>query len=98
MRSKRYGKVGPDVDLDREVVRLPSGERLTRQRANEIAAEITGRPLGRPSLSGHRKPSPAVSFRVDPDTLARVQAEAEREGVTVSQLARHALDEFLAAR
>lgn len=85
---------GPDVDLDTEVVLLQSGERLTTERAEAI---IEGAQRGRPSLSGRQSRSPAVSFRLDAETLARVQQLAKREHLSVSQLARRALDDFLAS-
>ena len=96
MSGKEYEFVGPDVDLDNEVALLPSGERLTSDRAEEIVEELTERRVGgRPSLSGQRVASPAVSFRLDPDTLARVQAVAQREDLSVSQVARLALEQYL---
>ena len=47
--------IGPDVDLDREDVRLRSGERLTSKVAEEIVEEVR-RTSGRPSLSGEADP------------------------------------------
>ena len=38
--SDKYGPVGPDVDLDTEVIILPSGRRLTNEVAEEIVAEV----------------------------------------------------------
>lgn len=99
MSGNKYDFVdGPDVDLDDEVVLLPSGERLTSERADEIVEELTERRVsGRPSLSGQPTRSPVVSFRLDPETLGRVQAVARREDLSVSQVARRALEQFLAA-
>ena len=34
--------IGPDLDLDAEEFYLPSGERLTEQRAQELAAKLVG--------------------------------------------------------
>lgn len=51
---------------------------------------------GRPSLSGEREESPRVSFRLAPDVRDRAVERAEREGKSVSQLARDALEQYLA--
>jgi hypothetical protein len=39
MSSSDDYQLGPDIDLDTEVVLLPSGERLTETRATELADE-----------------------------------------------------------
>lgn len=80
-----------DVDLDCDDVRLRDGTRLTPHRAEEIVQDVRGRG-GRPSLTGDAAVSPRVSFRVTPDVRDRAAAVAEREGKTVSQLAREALE------
>ena len=50
---------------------------------------------GRPSLTGGRAHSPQVTFRL-PEQLRREAVDAaEREGVTVSALAREALEQYL---
>ena len=99
---------GVEVDLDTHPLTLPSGRVLDEAGAQDLAADLleaAGRPLperlkrtGRPSLSGGSKTSPHVSFRV-PETLrTRAEAEATRRGVSVSQLARQALEEHLQSR
>ena len=80
-----------DVDLDREDVRLPDGSRLTAQRAEELVDEVRNRG-GRPSLTGDAAISPRVSFRLTPEIRDRAAAVAQREGKTISQLAREALE------
>ena len=88
--------IGPDVDLDRDDVRLADGTRLTEQKAADIVDEVRRRG-GRPSLSGQAAVSPRIAFRVDPrvrDVAARI---ADREGKTISQLAREALEARVAA-
>ena len=88
--------IGPDVDLDEDDVRLADGTRLTEQRAAEIVEEVRGRG-GRPSLTGEAAVSPRIAFRVTPgvrDSAARI---ADREGKTISQLAREALEARVAA-
>lgn len=92
-----------DVDLDTEIVRLRDGRRLTNELAEKLAAqtlaEARRRNLvpGRKSLSGGTVHSPRVQFRL-PDSL-RVAAEkrAAEEGVSLSVLAREALEHYLAS-
>ena len=83
--------IGPDVDLDAEDVRLADGTRLTEQRAAEIVDEVRRRG-GRPSLTGEGAASPRIAFRVTPGVRDRAAQVAAREGKTVSQLAREALE------
>ena len=83
--------IGPDVDLDAEDVRLTDGTRLTEQRAAEIVDEVRRRG-GRPSLTGEAAASPRIAFRVTPGVRDRAAQVAAREGKTVSQLAREALE------
>lgn len=86
---------GPDVDLDTEDVRLLSGERLTTKLANEIVQE-TSTVLGRPSLTAPGRHTPRVSTRVPPAVVEGLDAIAEREGVSRSEITRRALEEFVA--
>ena len=83
--------IGPDVDLDTDDVRLPDRTRLTGQHADEIVEEVRRR-AGRPSLTGHPAVSPRIAFRVTPDVRDRAAGIAAREGKTISQLAREALE------
>jgi len=53
--------------------------------------------VGRPSLS-NAGDSPQVRFRLPAATRAEAAALAAREGKTLSQLARDALEEYLTAR
>lgn len=87
-RKRRYG---PDVDLDTEVVRDRRGRRITSKRAAELADDALAR-AGRPSLSGARKPSPQIAFRVPNELQARAEAKAKAQGMTLSQFAREALE------
>lgn len=52
---------------------------------------------GRPSLTGESQHSPRVTFRLDPEVRAQAAQRAEREGKTVSELARDALKRYLAS-
>ena len=83
--------IGPDVDLDRDDVRLADGTRLTEQKAADIVDEVRRRG-GRPSLTGRAAASPRIAFRVTPGVRDRAAQVAAREGKTVSQLAREALE------
>ena len=97
MRTRRPPKVtsataiGRDVDLERDDVRLADGTRLTDAVVAEIVDQAR-RGAGRPSLSGHSVASPQIAFRVPQDVRDRAAEVAAREGKTVSQLAREALE------
>jgi len=97
---------GADIDLDHEDVRDSHGNRVTSDYVEKALddvldenipvhpAEVTTRP-GRPSLTGGSAHSPQVTFRL-PEQLHREAVDAaEREGTTVSALAREALERYL---
>ena len=88
--------IGPEVDLDAEDVRLPDGTRLTEGTAAEVVDEVRRR-VGRPSLTGEAAASPRITFRITPGVRDRAAEIAAREGKTVSQLAREALEARVAA-
>ena len=83
--------IGRDVDLAREDVRRPSGQRLTQELAEEVH-----KAGGRPSLSGAPSRSPQIALRVPAELRERAARVAAAEGKTVSQLAREALEQRLA--
>jgi predicted HicB family RNase H-like nuclease len=87
--------IGADVDLDKVDVRLADGTRLTEEVAVQIAEE-TLRSVGRPSLSGARRRSPQIAFRVPLAVRDQAAEVAAQEGKTVSELAREALEQRLA--
>lgn len=97
----RHGPVEvSDIDLDKEEF-VYHGERLTEERAEEIAAEALAAvkqsnlvPGGK-SLSGGGKTSPVVQFRVPEDLRGLLIERADAEGVTPSRLARRALEKYL---
>ena len=97
-KQPRFGLAsGPDVDLAAEDVRDSKGRRITREyveAAVEDAHAKTGR--GRPSLTGAGSASPQVTFRLTPTLRLQAEAQAAREGTPVSQVARKALEEYLA--
>jgi len=92
--------LGPDIDLDAEVVTEPDGSRLTEQRAQMIAEEtLTEVRRGRPSLGSKRSKSgrsPQITMRVTETTRAKAARRARSEGRTLSELARDALERYLA--
>jgi predicted HicB family RNase H-like nuclease len=88
--------IGPDVDLDEDDVRLADGTRLTEQEAADIVDQVRRRG-GRPSLTGRAAVSPRIAFRVDPRVRDSAAQIADREGKTISQLAREALEARVAA-
>ncbi len=100
---------GPEVDLDHEEVRDSHGNRVTPEYVEKALADVLDEnsPVlptdvitypGRPSLTGGRGHSPQVTFRL-PEQLHREAVDAaEREGVTVSALAREALERYLRQR
>lgn len=90
---------GPDVDLDVEDIRLRDGTRLTNERADEIAEETLTIARGRPVLGGGTGgASPRVSFRIPEQVRRRAEEVAAAEDRTVSELAREALERYLAER
>lgn len=56
-----------------------------------------GRRAGRPSLSNDDTPSARVEFRVPPTLAEAAKERAERDGVSVSTVARAALEQYLEA-
>jgi hypothetical protein len=73
--------IGPDVDLDREDVRLADGTRLTPAIAEEMAdSALREVRAGRPSLTGRGGRSPQVSFRLPPSMRDAAEQQARREG------------------
>ncbi len=95
--GERNYRLGPDIDLDREVVLDKGGQRITGEYAQQAAAEVlekAGR--GRPSLSGGATHSPHVSFRVPRQIRDQAEEVARQQGRRVSDVARQALEEYLA--
>ena len=94
-------------------LRTRSGVVLDEEKVDELVRTIEddatewGEPLpksqwpirgrGRPSLTGESQHSPRVTFRLDPEVREEAVLRAEREGKTVSELARDALKHYLAS-
>ena len=93
-KVSRDTPIGPDVDLDREARRDREGRRITKQYVERVI-EAARKP-GRPALA-EDGPSPAIAFRLPADLRRRAEELAAREGKTVSQLAREALQSRLEA-
>jgi hypothetical protein len=100
--------VGPessieDVDLDQEDVRLPDGRRLTNELAERMARDGVAAARqanlipGGKSLGGDGSHSPRVQFRIPEALRDRAAARAADEGVSLSALAREALEQYLAS-
>ncbi|MFM1965006.1 MAG: hypothetical protein RL134_731 [Actinomycetota bacterium] len=51
---------------------------------------------GRPSRNGKPTPSPHVGFRVSPELREQADHLARRQGIILSQLAREALEHYVA--
>lgn len=84
-----------DVDLDEDVVLDSNGDRITEARAEEMSEDAVRRARGRPSLTGDGQHSPQVAFRI-PEQMAEEAIErARRDGKSLSQLGREALEQYL---
>lgn len=87
--------VGPNVNLDKEVVLDSNGRRITEARARQIARETHQIIVGRPSLSSPDVHSPEIKARVPMKLKKSLQREGKRRGQTSSELVRRAIEEFL---
>lgn len=82
--------------------RAKSGAEITDEIAERLADEAEvgyeladAKRVGRRSLSGMSGSSPRVNFRMTAELQARAQERAEREGKTVSEIAREALERYV---
>lgn len=89
------GPIGPDVDLEVEDIRDSRGRRIDQAYVDQVVAKAST--VGRPSLTGAGRRSPHVSFRVPATVRAQAEAKAKAEGKTVSQIAREALERYVAS-
>ncbi len=108
MINPREFVIGPnatvsDIDLDVEVVHLSDGTRLTEAKAEQLAAEMLAEARrrnlvpGGKSLNGDGSHSPRVQFRVPEEIREQAQSRAAAEGISLSALARRALERYLAS-
>jgi hypothetical protein len=79
-----------------------SGAPITEEVAEQLAKEAEagydlsqGRRIGRKSLGGGSGRSPRLNVRTPADLYEKALAKATREGKTVSQLAREALEKYV---
>jgi hypothetical protein len=99
------GKVKKPKKVDEEILGTTRSDMvLTEEIAERMAEEIERNPpdpsqlerryVGRPSLGpgGH---SPRVSFRVPPDLYEAAWARADKEGRSLSDLAREAFNRYM---
>ena len=93
IKIKRKVKVGPDVDLDSEVVLLPDGTRLTNKLAAKMARDAIKQVRGRPSLTAVAVESPQLKVRVPVKLKKAIEKEAKRRGETTSTIVREVLQE-----
>lgn len=82
--------------------RSKSGVSITDQLAEQLADEAEAgydptpsKRVGRKSLAGADGASPRVNFRMTAELQARAQALAEKEGKTISDIAREALEQYV---
>ena len=92
-KMKRKIKVGPDVNLDSEVVLLPDGVRLTNKLAAKMARDAIKQVVGRPSLTAVAVESPQLKVRVPVKLKKAIEKEAKRRGETTSTIVREVLQE-----
>lgn len=87
--------IGDDVDLDTDDVRDRTGRRIDQGYVDDLIDTAHRRP-GRPGLSDTVGRSPAVSFRLPTHIRDQAERVAAASGISVSQLARDALEERIA--
>ena len=92
-KVKRKIVVGPDVDLNAEVVLLPDGTRLTNKLAAKMARDAIKQVRGRPSLTAVAVESPQLKVRVPVKLKRAIDKEAKRRGETTSTIVREVLQE-----
>jgi hypothetical protein len=95
--SPKY-TLGPDIDLDTEVVRDKKGRRITERPARELADDALAKAgVGRPSLTAPGARSPEVKARVPEELRQRLTKAARKRGTTASTIIREALEKYLAS-
>ena len=55
---------GPDIDLNKTIIRDKNGKRITNKRAEKMAMDAIEKVLGRPSLTAKNVESPQLKVRV----------------------------------
>ena len=91
--------LGPDINLGAEEFYDEDGSRITPARADEIAKDVLTQAgkRGRRSLTGKASRSPQVTVRVTPKIKQELAKRAKARGVKPSEIAREALEKYLAS-
>ena len=104
MAKKTIGIKGVDVtdagsiDVDVEDVRLADGIRLTEAGAHELVEQVLRTsPRGRPSLTAPGRRSPQLRLTVPEQLRDGLRVRADAEHRSVSELAREAIERYLAS-
>lgn len=86
---------GPDIDLNKTIIRDKDGTRITNKRAEKMARDTIATVLGRPSLTAASVESPQIKVRVPQKLKKALEKEAKRRGETKSAIVREALEKYL---
>ena len=92
-KSRRHREIVVDIGLTDEQV-----DQIVEE---TVEAALSGKGTwhypqrGRPSLTGKSAQSPHVGFRVSPELREQADALARRRGISLSQLAREALELYV---
>jgi hypothetical protein len=89
----------PVLNLEETEIRLHDGRRLTDKIADELSEEITRetrRGRGRPALSEKGGRAAQVTFKLSNELRSLADQRAKRDRRKVSEIAREALEVFLA--
>ena len=88
--------------MSEPIATTEQGTPITEELADELAREAEAgydltraRRVGRRSLAGGAGRSPRLSFRVTRDLYDHATERAEREGKTLSEIARDALEHYV---
>jgi spore germination cell wall hydrolase CwlJ-like protein len=86
---------GPDIDLNKTIIRDKNGKRITNKRAEKMAMDAIEKVLGRPKKKKKNVESPQLKVRVPIKLKKALDKEAKRRGETKSAIVREALEKFL---
>ncbi len=89
---------GGGIDLDADDVHLADGTRLTEAGARELAQQaLRAAGRGRPSLTAPGERSPQLRITVPEQLREGLRERADVEHRSVSELAREAIERYLAS-
>ncbi|WP_017972467.1 ribbon-helix-helix protein, CopG family [Actinopolyspora halophila] len=94
MTAQQRYTLGPDAATDEELYDS-HGNPVDATYIDQAVDDVDRALSGRPSLSGRRTRSPQIAFRLPAAEREQAQQLAEQQGVSVSELARRALEEHL---